>query len=421
MNSKLQYPWPKTQGFISGDLTTVDKIKKLIYENPDCFLSEKLDGCNFCVSSEGYVASRNVVVAKNAEELKSAFFNKVSLSAFIPLLAQVKLLNVDLANKLELSPAENNIHLETLLYGELILKGTSQSTHDVYQYEARNIKPGKFYVFGIGLVLHPSTNMLMMAADEMELMKKAKDKVHKFFEGSNYSLNRSVGFKKEERGEKKYFVVPLNFKVKNDLLDPFNIPTVHMKSKQESLFNILTRKQIKTCLKLRKVEGYIVNTPQMLLKLKYRTSKDERRDEFLDQLSIGFPFNDGVKSLEEIYDSCLEYCPLTSVTANEFKFWYYQVVNDFGLENLKKFMTENIDEVGIRCFSDDTKAIMRIFLKRITLQIGKEHFTSRLDPHLKADLKAKLEKRFMNLILDEHKRMSTASKTTLEKKMEKDT
>lgn len=389
--SKFEFPWPKTQALITGDsppdFSHFNTVKNLILENPECYISEKLDGCNFCVSSKGYVASRNTIVSHNQSDLKSMVFHKTSLHEFLPILNKVRYLNNELAAKFDMNPN----HLETLLYGEFMLAGgTSQSQYDVYDYHSRGFQPGKFYAFGIGLV-----------TEEERML----DSVKSYFNDCNFTQLDSVvplTKKGEEKEGKKYIVVPLNAKVKS-LMDEFDIEHVPMKKYQDSLFNILTRKQINIALGLRKVEGYVINTPHRLFKLKYRETKDERRNEFFKQLHEAFPFNSAVENLKKIYDSCDDFCPMHSCSLFMFNRWFLKVAHDFNPENLTQLMKENIDEVGCRTFSNDTKAILRIFMKRIILEILKEQEGqgyTKIDPHLKQDLRKKLSKKISNMMVD---------------------
>ena len=45
-----------------------------------------------------------------------------------------------------------NVDFELTLYGELILKATTTRGNDVYNYRKRNVNPGDYYCFGIGLI-----------------------------------------------------------------------------------------------------------------------------------------------------------------------------------------------------------------------------------------------------------------------------
>jgi len=414
MNSKFPFPWPKTQSLITGvspgvspgERAAFDIICKLIAENPNGYVSEKLDGCNFCVSSRHYVASRNVIVARTKSDLKSTFFNKLILDGFIPVLDQVNSLNSMLASELSIDPQ----NLETLVYGELMLKGTADCVHDIYNYRSRNIKAGKFYAFGIGIVFHDladptaenekvkqlfeTYNIKHLVSEKLLTRKQAREQKNKN-QGSGESVQTKKG----------YWVIPLNLKVKI-LLDQFDIVQVPMKKIQDSLFNIITRKQIGISLKLRKVEGYIINTPNLLLKLKYRDSKDDARDALFNRLTTEFPFNDAVHCLKDIYNSAEEFCGLHSASMILFNDWFAKVAAGFDNKNLDLVFRENVAEVGPKMFSDDTKAVLRIFLKRLLAQILKEHLIrTRIDPRLKYDVKTKLDKKFLHLISETNFRM----------------
>jgi len=439
---KFLYPWPRTQAIISGDSFLL--LKQLLDKNPLCLVSEKLDGCNFCVSSDGYVASRYNIVAQCPDDLIFNSFNKTSLENLKHVYA--KGLNETIAEILQL-PKEN---CETLIYGEFMLSGTAQTPYDVYNYRNRDIRTGEFYAFGIGFVYHqptcptpptpePPTKPATTAPEGCEGKSEHKhnhllanieieEKFRRMFDLCHVTkcisiragkknknivaVNKRLGGCVDCSSEIPYFVIPIDIPV-NNLFDDHGILHVNLRREKIRFLDILTdNRSFVHSLEKRHVEGWILNVVEgvepgmrQLLKLKYRQSKDERRDIMFEELRAEFPTNEAVVGLERIYNSCDEYCPILTATNNEFGKWYNNVLNFFGLHNLEQIMLENIPVSGSDEFSDDTKAIFRIFYKRIVGQIiqevaekNPESKWKRIDPFLKADIKQKLVNKFMRVL-----------------------
>jgi len=444
---KFLYPWPKTQAIISGESFLL--LKQLLEKNPLCLVSEKLDGCNFCVSSDGYTASRHNIVAHKPDDLSLQSFNKTSLENLKHVYA--KGLNETIAAILRL-PKEN---CETLIYGEFMLKGTAQTPYDIFNYREREIRTGEFYAFGIGFVYHqpigphqtasttPTTTTITTTTTTPEGCEgkshvehkhhhwlaniEIEEKFRRMFERSHVTKcmsiragknNKNIGTDVKRLGscvdcitEIPYFVVPIDYMVQNLFYDHC-ILHVNLRREKIRFFDILSNNHSYiNSLEKRTVEGWILNVEgddqgmRQLLKLKYRQSKDERRDIMFEELRAEFPTNEAVVGLERIYNSCDEYCPILTATNNEFGKWYSNVLNFFGLQNLEQIMLENIPVSGSDEFSDDTQAIFRIFYKRIVGEIiqevaekNPESKWHRIDPFLKADIKQKLVNKFMRVL-----------------------
>jgi len=54
------FSWPKISSFLT--LQALDLVTKHIEENKEWNVCEKIDGCNVCVSNQGWIASRNKII-----------------------------------------------------------------------------------------------------------------------------------------------------------------------------------------------------------------------------------------------------------------------------------------------------------------------------------------------------------------------
>lgn len=227
------YPWPKIIGFHTQG--ALDKVLRHKREDKVWCVTEKYDGSNICLSTDGWIASRNKIIGERGMEtckFQGVSLLKVHLDALFNAMDSLK-------NKLKLEHFDG-VEFELLLYGELLLKGTASSAQDVYNYREKNRHPGDFFCFGIGLVLPENVQLPLV------------------FE--NGRLNRE--------GEKTWFVVPLNLYLK-ELLDEFGIPGVDICA-VETLSDILADDKWVRNIKEKKVEGYVLSgtNGEGLLKLK---------------------------------------------------------------------------------------------------------------------------------------------------------
>jgi len=154
LGSPHPYPWPRTLGFHSENAR--ETILEHLKENKIYSISEKLDGCNICVSSDGFIASRNFVIAtkRYSRNLESFKWQGIPMHDGVALMEKALNLKSLLAKQIL-----KGIDFQVLLYGELMKKGSGSSKDDIYNYEKKNIHPGKIYVFGMGLVLPKNTKL----------------------------------------------------------------------------------------------------------------------------------------------------------------------------------------------------------------------------------------------------------------------
>ena len=229
--------WPKISSFLT--LQALNSITQHISENKQWNVSEKLDGCNVCVSSNGWLASRNKILGNIEDEnLGEQIYQGAPLSQVKPLYEQVKKLQEHLASTF----FKEEPDFQLLAYGELIPPGTASSVEDIYHYENRHINVGNIYVFALGLVL------------------KDQNRIPLIFKH---------GFLNTENVSAPCFIVPMNNYL-SLLLQKFDI--LHIAPRMAtSLSNILHHPIFNNDLAKRKKEGYILsgNEGQGYIKWKY--------------------------------------------------------------------------------------------------------------------------------------------------------
>ena len=116
--------------------------------NPRVLVSEKYDGSNLAVSSEGVVASRRTVllVRPCREDLINFTFQSAPLATLDGLFERLLELKKGFASLIP-----SNVSLkEVLVYGELILKGTATGKEDRYGYRNKGYSLGDLLIFGVG-------------------------------------------------------------------------------------------------------------------------------------------------------------------------------------------------------------------------------------------------------------------------------
>ena len=116
-------------------------------------MSEKLDGSNFSVTSQGVIASRRkvVLVRPDADTLSSFNFIGASLAKLDGVVEKVEALK----EKFEILSGGNGAVEECLVYGELVTKtgGERVGNEERYSYKQRGITVGDYAIFGVGLKL----------------------------------------------------------------------------------------------------------------------------------------------------------------------------------------------------------------------------------------------------------------------------
>jgi len=244
VGSNFLFEWPKIFGVLST--TSVEKIHSLLMDNPIVTVTEKLDGSNLCLSSEGWIASRRriILVDPTQTQLDAYKFNGVSLASLESLLPKVK----QVAEKIRLV-LKNFEEIEILLFGEWIQKGTASCKEDKFKYADRGIKTGQMYVFGIGIYVPNSSN-------NCDIGKIKKTLANNFKWNYLNVYGKSV----------KYLIVCVN-KALEKFLKGLDIECVPILS-EIPIRNVLTEDKFVQSLVKRELEGFVLSTEGAALKWK---------------------------------------------------------------------------------------------------------------------------------------------------------
>lgn len=351
------YPWPKTVGFHSANAR--ETIVKLLKENKVYSISEKLDGCNVCVSSDGYIASRNFVIATKRCSHNLASFTWQG----IPMLDGVTLMEKALKLKSLLAKQIlKGIEFEVLLYGELMKKGTASSNDDIYNYEKKNIHAGKIYVFAMGLVL-PQNTKLPFIFDH--------------------------GFEVEGRSYPNVHIIPLNFYLSR-LLSRINIEHVPILATGH-LCDLLCDERFNSMLLNRHVEGFVLSGTegQHFIKWKYNTEPNTKLSIHLDNLMLECKdthSEDAVAHLQQLCDAANRY--ITKVQDTYYSSFVQMYMEDD--EEEFGFATEFLKEVkkGVALGTLGLNLVLEKTADDICQKLNSSiSITHALDPTAKAKLK----------------------------------
>jgi len=361
MSEKLAYTWPKTKNFFHPDV--FDDVIEAIVEDSYCFVSEKLDGSNMCVSSKGYIASRNCIIAREGDKLEEKQFQKQSLKKIEPIFEKARALNNLLSEKLNTEP-EN---LETIVYGEFLVEGTASSKFDHYEYKENGLEVGKLYAFGIGLIFDDMLSSTLMGLRVKKLF--GQKRIQRIFV--------------DENSPKRYFIVPLDNLVKHFLsLSGIDELPSNFGSKLSKVLNKDSR-VIKN-LKERRAEGYIINIGgSKIVKLKYPEGKCIMENEGIKKMTDVFlPPEESspiVRQLDQVVASAKHFLPMTSMKREDFT-----VMFDQTYEANKHVLMKDLQN------TERFKNRM-LFLMTLQLVIGSGYCS--LDSRLYMDIEDKIEKR----------------------------
>ena len=240
------YRFPQIKGFLSPN--KIDETLQQLKDNKVWNLSEKLDGCNVTVSSEGWLASRNKIIADCRDpNLTGRVWNKVSLHNVPGVFQQA------LSLKSVLKSMLRRDGIEVALYCELVLPGTSSSSFDIYNYRDRNIAKGSLYAFALGLLMPKDVPLPFMFDHALHMENLSND------------CNN-------------YYIVPMNnylSQLFNDL-DIVHIPPVAV----HHLASLLIDAQYIDILMHRKKEGFVLtsNDGEGYIKWKYNKAEEKRPD-----------------------------------------------------------------------------------------------------------------------------------------------
>ena len=124
--ARLKYQWPSTPNVVS--ILSTDQIKETLNKNPIVSVSEKLDGSNICISSNGWIASRRVILVNNffEDDLSTVKLVGSSLSSLKQFEENIRAIHGELQRCIKIQD------FQTLLYGEWLQHRTAVSFEDRY-------------------------------------------------------------------------------------------------------------------------------------------------------------------------------------------------------------------------------------------------------------------------------------------------
>lgn len=241
----LEHQWPEIESVYIASQVMIQELKA----NPTVLISEKLDGSNLSVSSDGIIASRRKVILAqpSLEDLKKSTFAGQSLSTIEPVMKAVQAMKDSFAKNLDKLE-------QVIVFGEWLQSGTASSKEDKFLYSQRGLIEGHLYAFGLGLVFK---------SDDVKAVEILKNK----------------GFVPVVQS-KNFITLNLNKDLK-DLFDQYKIKTVPITLNRGLFVDIFG--QLADDLLQHKVEGFVISLPNKILKWKGYEENDPRRVEtFID-------------------------------------------------------------------------------------------------------------------------------------------
>lgn len=278
------FPFPKMKGFLSENKLS-ETIEQL-GENKVWNLSEKLDGCNVCVSTQGWFASRNKIVDDCRNKMITRrVWNNASLRHVPLVYRQAHQLRVALARFFHQVAT-----LHVMLYGELLMSGGSKSHFDVYNYARRNFEPGQIYVFAIGLVLPADTKLPFFLKHGIKV------------ESANAS---AAGM--------EHYVIPINGFV-SELLEDLDITHITPVA-TDRLATLLTTNEMVQLLLDRKKEGLVLcgNNGEGFIKWKYNNASALKEqltlaaNQLIETQDLDNERRRAAQNIKRVYESALDY------------------------------------------------------------------------------------------------------------------
>ena len=333
IGQELAYPWPHIDGFYNTKAT--EKIIKSLEKNEFYHISEKFDGSNICLSSQGWVSGRKNVFAVE-EILETTNFQGVKCERLIQVLSNLK--------KWKNSDFETQKIDEILLYGEFILNGTSNSKFDRFKYKKDGFYPGDFLIFAIGFVFNDDD-------DDNDLKENLKEKIKSDFnnlleckqldESKTFYVSL-VNFENRELFTKQQFQTVRCFQ--GNLLSNLLVEEKYFIFGENSA-EVSSRYFIDG-IENREVEGWVLHNRDAsdIIKWKFVTEKNAYIDEHMQKLQDNFigDYDDQVQHMMlqylcNHYDNCDHYI-------NVLEKIFFTSFYDRNIKKLKKGMEFYIDQ-----------------------------------------------------------------------------
>jgi hypothetical protein len=369
VNDTFEHQWSSTPGFFSIHKDQV--ISRHVEQNDSWFVSEKLDGCNMAVSSQGYIASRHKIIATRDEAARlkekdqTTRFQGYSLQHVLPLFEAVD----DLYDHLKTAFFSKH-KFSLILYGEFMPAGTATCKFDIYNYVERGYEPGKMYAFGIGLLFESITDSV-------------KQDVERIFRQA---------FLHSSTKQQPFYLVPIDWFL-TGLFYRTKIDCVRLYSVQ-SLQGIFARSDFMTPLLERQLEGYILTglSGQGMLKLKRAPKKNKFIDEHLALLE-GM-HKPTLATLKRIYNS-------TDTFVDTFEQEAFNACFSSIYEREKDSIASSIVKEVVHHDENFFGSHINLQTNRLFHLVSlalEDHYEKKLDPQVKCEVKLKIRNKLRLLV-----------------------
>ena len=293
IGSRLNFPFPKITPILS-ELYIFNKVRKAVNQNDEWFVSEKLDGFNVAVSSAGWVANKDEVVAHLIQEKKfgKRKIETVSVKELKPLFDKIFILG-DALNRefnLEFDLTKKD---QIILYGEFIVNGTSTTQHDIYENEKKGFEVGHLFVFAVGFYFENPAHELC----NYQRLEKIFSNIMEY----------------GARDKKTFFICPIDQKSK-DIFVKAEIELVPL-YKPEKLVDLLTRRNEGNWieqLQARKMEGIVLHdSTNKMFKWTYQKETTSYHDWLVRSMLTEWTSTENeikvAAALSSLYNSSREY------------------------------------------------------------------------------------------------------------------
>lgn len=279
-----QLQWPKINNIISTN--SIKEVIDALKNNKTVTVTEKLDGSNICISSDGWVASRRVIINDciDCTDLPRHSFNKIPLTKLALITEPLAEINSDLEDDLKTDK------IQLLLYGEWLQKGTATTQEDKYNYK-EDLEIGYPYIFGLAVRFEERTEEERVQTDSI-LEEKFGPILQSSLGCCMIGMNKKL----------------CDFLGKKDIL---TVPLVDVTSIEKALTNDENKERVSS----RKIEGFVFTAKNFIIKWKAYDEENIFQRETLEILKneLMLAQSDSteacIQSLEEV---CFSKCPAST-------------------------------------------------------------------------------------------------------------
>ena len=390
VGASLPFPWPKINGIFTTNQS--EWMAELIMTNEEYYVAEKIHGQNMCVSTDGWIASRNQIIALKTDNLATKKSQGVSLKGMKDVFEKLDILK----KKIDVSLPEECHQL--LAYGEFVLNGTASSPYDIYNYKEKEYVPGEFYIFAIALVLKEP---LVLGMVETLNMKKAMK--HVFNNAKSTAL-----------------IDTMNGTLFSSYMNPKNVGIIEKVGLQSVKFiykdylqSILTNPKILRHLQLRLTEGFVLSNANTMIKFKYIENVSMpymdkhlmRMEYYLDTFAVNYAIKEKnvMESLRKLVEN----------DAKWINIYRTSVWKKFLKEEVPKYPFEPVSFCSCHSCEEDLNRKMNYWIFRVYAEFFNKITTETcpfVDLKVEMDIKSKLENYFLT--------HTTMTKNTFAQKLE---